>query len=124
MAHTSGPWAVHGSHIYAPDGAIIAVVHNPGSKASDYPLVANRDLMAAAPELLDSGQDARKALQAMMDAWLDYHDAHSLTEPVTGASANAFDKALAARDSLDEAIAKASPQPSRHPADAQSLGDQ
>lgn len=51
-AHTPGPWAINCSHIYAPDGAIIATVHNPGSKASDYPLVANRDLMAAAPELL------------------------------------------------------------------------
>jgi hypothetical protein len=48
---TPGPWSANCSHIYAPDGAIIAVVHNPGSKASDYPLVANRDLMAAAPEL-------------------------------------------------------------------------
>jgi hypothetical protein len=51
---TPGPWTTHCSHIYAPDGAILAVVHNPGSKASDYPLVANRDLMAAAPELFEA----------------------------------------------------------------------
>lgn len=50
--HTAGPWSVHMSHIYAPDGALLAQVHNPGSKASDYPLEANRDLMAAAPDLL------------------------------------------------------------------------
>jgi hypothetical protein len=54
---TPGPWATNCSHIYAPDGAIIAVVHNPGSKASDYPLVANRDLMAAAPELYETLED-------------------------------------------------------------------
>ena len=52
--HTPGPWAVNCSHIYAPDGAIIATVHNPGSKASDYPLVANRNLMAAAPDLAEA----------------------------------------------------------------------
>ena len=48
---TPGPWANHQSHIYAPDGALIAVVRNPGSKAADYPLVANRDLMTAAPDM-------------------------------------------------------------------------
>ena len=53
---TPGPWKVNCSHIYTPDGAIIAQVHNPGSKASDYPLVANRDLMAAAPELYEIAQ--------------------------------------------------------------------
>jgi hypothetical protein len=51
---TKGPWGVHGSHIYAPDGEIIAQVYNPGSGASDYPLVLNRDLMAAAPELAEA----------------------------------------------------------------------
>jgi hypothetical protein len=56
MKHSPGPWGVHGSHIYAPDGAIIAQVHNPGSKEQDYPLVANRNLMAAAPELLDAAR--------------------------------------------------------------------
>lgn len=52
MTHTPGPWKTNGSHIYAPDGAIIATVANPGASADDYPLVANRDLMAAAPNLL------------------------------------------------------------------------
>lgn len=51
---TRGPWQTNCSHIYAPDGAIIAQVHNPGSRATDYPLVANRDLMAAAPELYEA----------------------------------------------------------------------
>lgn len=41
---TPGPYAVHCSHIYAPDGSIIAQVHG-------LPLVANRDLLAAAPDL-------------------------------------------------------------------------
>lgn len=54
LKFTPGPWETHGSHIYTPDGAIIAVIHNPGSKASDYPLVANRNLMAAAPDLLEA----------------------------------------------------------------------
>ena len=54
IAHTPGPWAVNGSHIYAPDGTIIAQVKNPGRRSSDYPLVANRNLMAAAPDLLEA----------------------------------------------------------------------
>jgi len=52
IQHTPGPWKGDGSYVYAPDGAIIAIVQNPGSRESDYPLVANRDLIAAAPELL------------------------------------------------------------------------
>lgn len=52
--HTDGPWRCEGSHIYAPDGQIIAVVFNPGYRASDYPLVANRNLMTAAPDMLAS----------------------------------------------------------------------
>jgi hypothetical protein len=59
--HTPGPWSSDGSHIYAPDGEIIAQVHNPGSKEADYPLVQNRNLMTAAPELLE----ALKALLAL-----------------------------------------------------------
>lgn len=43
VGHTPLPWVANCSHIYAPDGAIIATVSNPGSKESDYPLVANRD---------------------------------------------------------------------------------
>lgn len=50
VSFTPGPWGANCSHIYAPDGAIIATVSNPGSKERDYPLVANRDLMAAAPD--------------------------------------------------------------------------
>jgi hypothetical protein len=58
--HTPGPWNKNSCYIYAPDGKIIAQVHNPGSKKTDYPLEANRDLMAAAPELL-------AALEALTD---------------------------------------------------------
>ncbi len=54
MNHTPGPWQVSGSHVYTadPERAMLAQVFNPGSKASDFPLVANARLMAAAPELL------------------------------------------------------------------------
>lgn len=52
--HTPGPWAVDGSCIYAPDGAILAQVHNPGATQNDYPLLPNRNLMAAAPDLLEA----------------------------------------------------------------------
>lgn len=58
LQHTPSPWTANGSHIYAPDGAIIAVVSNPGARESDYPLIANRDLMAAAPDLLAVAEDA------------------------------------------------------------------
>lgn len=51
---TPGPWLVHGSHVYAPDHAILAVVQNPGSKESDYPLVANGLLIAKCPEMAGS----------------------------------------------------------------------
>lgn len=64
--HTPGPWTANGSHIYAPDGSIIAQVHNSGARDSDYPLMANRDLMSAAPDML-------KALRkfAAIEIWLD-----------------------------------------------------
>ncbi len=77
---TKGPWLVNLSHIYSPDKQIIALVHNPGSKESDYPLVANRDLMAAAPELYD-------ALEALY-----FHDERT---PCLR-DCNAYEKALAA----------------------------
>lgn len=44
VGFTPGPWAVNCSHVYAPDGAIMAQVHG-------LPLVANRNLIAAAPEM-------------------------------------------------------------------------
>ena len=50
---TPGPWVRHQSHIYAPDGAIIAQIHNPGRREQDYPLAANGDLIAAAPEMAE-----------------------------------------------------------------------
>lgn len=49
-------------------------------------------------------EEARDGLNAMMEAWFDYHDAHSLTQPVTGAAGNAFDRALAAREGIDTAL--------------------
>ena len=64
-----------------------------------------RKLRPTAAPSVDALVEARAALQAMMDAWLDYHDAHSLTQPVTGAAGNAFDKALAARDKIDTELA-------------------
>jgi hypothetical protein len=60
--------------------------------------------------------EARDALQAMMDAWFDYHDAHSLTQPVTGAAGNAFDRALMARDKLDATLAARTPTKDRETA--------
>lgn len=64
---TPGPWHSNCSHVYAPDEAILAVVQNPGSKESDYPLVANRDLIVAAvnalPSLLDEIEALREALK-------------------------------------------------------------
>lgn len=53
MKHTPGPWNCNGSHIYASDGAIIATINNPGAQQGDYPLIPNRNLMTAAPELLE-----------------------------------------------------------------------
>lgn len=59
---TPGPWQVHQSHIYTadPERALLAQVHNPGSRASDYPLVANARLIASAPDLL-------RALEEIME---------------------------------------------------------
>lgn len=72
LGHTPGPWGVNCSHIYAPDGEIIATVRNPGSKASDYPLVANRNLMAAAPALLEALEAIAEATSAEDDAGENY----------------------------------------------------
>ena len=48
-AATPGPWQSHGSHIYPNDpNVVIAQVHNPGSRESDFPLVANVAFIAAA----------------------------------------------------------------------------
>ncbi len=62
---TKGPWQKNGSHIYAPDGAIIATVHNTGKAWGDYPLVDNRDLMTAAPDLYEALDEA----EALTIAW-------------------------------------------------------
>jgi hypothetical protein len=43
---TDTPWSFHQSHIYAPDGNYIAVIHNPGAKESDYPIEDNRNFIA------------------------------------------------------------------------------
>lgn len=43
----------------------------------------------AAPELYE-------ALEAMQEAYFDYHDANALTQPVTGRAGSAMDKAIAA----------------------------
>ncbi len=56
MEHTPGPWQVHEGYIYTadPERALLAQVHNPGSKQTDYPIVENARLMAAAPDLLEA----------------------------------------------------------------------
>lgn len=51
-----------GSHIYSPDLALIAMVMNPGKRAEDYPLVPNRDLMAASPTLYQAAEIAEYAI--------------------------------------------------------------
>ncbi len=63
--HTPGPWQANGSHIYTadPERALLAQVINPGSKASDYPLVENARLIAAAPELLEALKAIELALK-------------------------------------------------------------
>jgi hypothetical protein len=60
----------------------------------------------AAPEMAALLARARGSLAAMMDAWFDYHDAHSLTEPVTGRASNAFDQALNSREAIDALLAR------------------
>lgn len=70
QAPTPGPWSVESSHIYAPDGAILAQVHNPGSKEADYPLIANRNLMAAGPLMRDALIAAKREMwMAARDQW-------------------------------------------------------
>ena len=44
----------------------MAQVLNPGSKASDYPLVENARLIAAAPDLLEAACEAAAALDALL----------------------------------------------------------
>ena len=92
FTHTPGPWSVNCSHIYAPDGAIIAQVHNPGSKESDYPLVANRDVMAAAPDLLRACAD-----------WIEWLESNSPWRE------DAADHEARMLDAMRSAIAKAQP---------------
>lgn len=72
--HTPGEWSTHGSHIYAPDLAIIATVYNPGSREADYPLIANRDVMAAAPDMLASERENLTVLENLL-AYLRKHEA-------------------------------------------------
>lgn len=64
--HTPGPWQVHGSHIYTadPERALLAQVHNPGSRRDDYPLKANAHLIAAAPDLLEACKEFVRKVDA------------------------------------------------------------
>lgn len=64
---TKGPFSVHCSNIYAPDGALIFTVHNPGAKEADYPLVTNRDLTAALLNNLDRIIAQAEALEFIAD---------------------------------------------------------
>jgi len=69
---TLGPWSANCSHLYAPDGAIIGTINNPGSKETDYPLVANRDLIVAAvnalPALLATIEQQRAEVERLREA--------------------------------------------------------
>jgi|SRR3990167_4372697 len=47
-------------------------------------------------KLHDAAEDMYEALQALLKCAFDYHDAHSLTQPVTGRVGNAMDQAIAA----------------------------
>jgi hypothetical protein len=91
--HTPGSWSLNKEDniITGADGSLV-VADGTGA----FIAIGNDQdalLIAAAPDLL-------AAVLAMQKAWLDYHDAHSLTEPVTGRAGNAMDLAT-------EAIAKA-----------------
>jgi hypothetical protein len=65
QAHTPLPWSTHQSHVYAPDGAILAQVHNPGSKCTDYPLVANAEFIVRA---CNSHYELIEALEPLVGA--------------------------------------------------------
>lgn len=116
-AWTPGPWRVEsGANSYFFEARIVAgdtcVAFADGEKVElangdeEFTPSADARLIAAAPALYEALEKAEAALQAMMDAWFDYHDAHSLTQPVTGAAGNAFDKALEARDDARAALAR------------------
>lgn len=89
---TKGGWSVAERNtyygVYTTDryvsSRLVAACAKPHPDAS-----ANARLCAAAPELFD-------ALDAMVRAYFDYHDALHLTEPVTGRAANAYALAAAA----------------------------
>lgn len=82
--------------VYTSDGDPVRL----GVQAAECDAAADliEQLQARLAEAEGLAQQAHDALDAMMRTWLDYHDAHSLTDPMTGASGNAFDKALDARD--------------------------
>jgi hypothetical protein len=61
-------------------------------------------------ELQRVAEQGEAALQAMMDAWFDFHDHHSLTQPVTGAAGCAFELALEARDKIRASLEQRSDQ--------------
>jgi hypothetical protein len=69
--HTPGPWQIHGSHIYGPDPQreLVAQAHGTGEGAwsamAGSRMCANRNLIAAAPELLE-------ALMKLSDRVIEY----------------------------------------------------
>ena len=69
--HTPTPWASHESHIYGPDGAILAQVYNPGSKPDDYPLVENRDFIVRAVNAYDALVEALNEAREYFDGRAD-----------------------------------------------------
>ena len=60
---------------------------------------------AQAP-LVEALRAARGALQGMLDSWLDYHDEHGLTDPISRRSGDAFDKTIDARETIDSLLAR------------------
>lgn len=88
QGHTPGPWSVECSHIYAPDGAMLAQVHNPGSKATDYPLIANRNLMAASPLMMDA------LIAAKQEMWIAARDQWTMADFKNWAVIQQIDAAL------------------------------
>ena len=99
MNHTLAPWIVNGSCVYSPDGEIIAQVFNPGSKETDYPLIPNRNLIAAAPELLA----ACRGLLGVAERFRGLLKSHPIGNQITEADA----AIIAARNAIAKADGRA-----------------
>lgn len=72
--HTPGPWQVHGSHVYGPDHEreLITQCHGNGGR-----MIANRNLIAAGPKLLE----ALKTVLPFLENKRDTREYSCLPEP-------------------------------------------